>query len=186
MGRAFFIKRISRGFKRQAGNNTRVAGGIEGETGALQKLNEEVFKKTLYIDEVQTGIGWLILEYYRRKIRDRSHAAGTKRRKGYDSFFKRIKSKKIPGIPSVKLKPSPIIKHEQFVVPKLNENAMLMTGTKVSVIIPTRNAGSEFQHVLEKIRAQKGIGEIEVIVVDSGSEDDTLALAKRYQAKITQ
>ena len=56
----------------------------------------------------------------------------------------------------------------------------------VSVIIPTKNAGHDFDNALNKIRSQRGIKKIEIVVVDSGSTDNTLEIAKKYQATIIQ
>ncbi len=55
---------------------------------------------------------------------------------------------------------------------------------KVSIVIPTKNAGTDFASTLEKIRNQIGIREIELIIVDSGSTDDTTRLAKDYDALV--
>jgi len=55
---------------------------------------------------------------------------------------------------------------------------------KVSIIIPTKNAGQDFELTMEKLRSQKGVADIEIIVIDSGSTDDTIQLASRYGAKI--
>ena len=52
--------------------------------------------------------------------------------------------------------------------------------TTVSIIIPTKNAGPDFQSVLEKIRNQKGIPPVEIIIVDSGSTDGTLVVAEKF------
>ena len=57
---------------------------------------------------------------------------------------------------------------------------------KVSVIIPTKNAGDEFDYILRRITQQEYIGEIEIIIVDSGSSDNTLEIAKKYSASIFQ
>jgi rhamnosyltransferase len=57
---------------------------------------------------------------------------------------------------------------------------------KVSVIIPTKNAGPGFSYTLEKLRNQKGIPDIEIILVDSGSCDETLEIAQQYSAIIHQ
>jgi len=54
---------------------------------------------------------------------------------------------------------------------------------KVSVIILTKNAGNEFDYILKKITNQKGISKIEIIIVDSTSDDATLEIAKRYTEK---
>ena len=55
---------------------------------------------------------------------------------------------------------------------------------KVSIVIPTKNAGHGFDFTLEKIRTQKGINDIELIIVDSGSIDETVKLAEKYGANV--
>lgn len=57
---------------------------------------------------------------------------------------------------------------------------------KISVIIPTRDAGNEFSLLLRKLRSQKGIDQIEIIVVDSGSVDRTVNLASAAGAEVIQ
>ena len=53
---------------------------------------------------------------------------------------------------------------------------------KVSVVIPTFNAGPGFEELLLKLDAQRGHFELEVVVVDSGSTDGTAELAARHGA----
>lgn len=55
---------------------------------------------------------------------------------------------------------------------------------KVSVVIPTFNAGPGFEELLRKLVAQEGDFEREVVVVDSGSTDGTAELAARYGAAV--
>ncbi len=59
-----------------------------------------------------------------------------------------------------------------------------MVSDLVSVVIPTFNAGKEFETIIKKIVNQKHLSQIEIVVVDSGSSDDTVKIAKRYGAKI--
>lgn len=54
----------------------------------------------------------------------------------------------------------------------------------VSVIIPTKDAGDDFGIILKMYRIQKGFENIEVIIVDSGSTDNTLKIAKEFNSKI--
>lgn len=56
----------------------------------------------------------------------------------------------------------------------------------VSVIIPTKNAGDEFKLLLQSLIKQKLFNKIEIIVVDSGSNDETVKLARKYGAKIIE
>ena len=55
----------------------------------------------------------------------------------------------------------------------------------VSIVIPTKNAGEEFALTLEVIRSQTNI-DSEIIVVDSGSTDSTVELARRFGANVFQ
>ena len=55
---------------------------------------------------------------------------------------------------------------------------------KVSVVIPTFNAGPGFEELLRKLDEQEGDFEREVVVVDSGSTDGTAELAGRYGAAV--
>ncbi len=52
---------------------------------------------------------------------------------------------------------------------------------KVSIIIPTRNAGKLFEAVLAGISEQRfERGSVELVVIDSGSTDGTVELARRF------
>jgi rhamnosyltransferase len=63
---------------------------------------------------------------------------------------------------------------------------MMVSPTKVSVVILTLNAGPGFEKLLEKLSTQEGDFEREVIVIDSGSADGTVEMARRYEAKVHQ
>lgn len=63
--------------------------------------------------------------------------------------------------------------------PELLETPPLHLQTAVSVVIPTLNAGQEFVWLLQKLFFQRGIGRIEVVVVDSGSQDETVQIARK-------
>jgi glycosyltransferase involved in cell wall biosynthesis len=56
----------------------------------------------------------------------------------------------------------------------------------VSVVIPTYNAGPTFDIVLKKIVNQKNVKNLEIIIIDSGSQDNTLKIATKYDAKIVK
>ena len=55
-----------------------------------------------------------------------------------------------------------------------------------SIIILTKNAGEHFKHLLERIFPQQFDGQFEVLIVDSGSTDATLKIARGFPAKITE
>lgn len=50
----------------------------------------------------------------------------------------------------------------------------------VSIIIPARNEVANIGRCLEKIREQETPYSVEIIVIDSGSEDDTVKIVKRF------
>ncbi len=54
----------------------------------------------------------------------------------------------------------------------------------VSIIIPTKNAGDDFEYLLKMVKNQYGFKKIEIIIVDSGSTDKTLEIAKAFDIKI--
>lgn len=52
----------------------------------------------------------------------------------------------------------------------------------ISVVIPTKNAGAEFSQTLAALRRQSR--SLEIVVVDSGSSDRTLDLAREHGARV--
>jgi rhamnosyltransferase len=56
----------------------------------------------------------------------------------------------------------------------------------VTVAIPTWNAGAGFEETLTAVRSQCLPAEIELLICDSGSSDDTVSLARRYGARVLQ
>lgn len=54
----------------------------------------------------------------------------------------------------------------------------------VSIVIPTLNGGDVFSDCLSKIKKQEYDGQIQLLVIDSGSTDDTLKHAKHAGAQV--
>ncbi len=71
---------------------------------------------------------------------------------------------------------------------KLIEDKDLQLNIKpgVSIVIPVLNESENLMKLLPVLNTQKGVKNIEVIVVDSGSKDDTVELAKAYGAKVIE
>jgi len=57
---------------------------------------------------------------------------------------------------------------------------------RISIIIPTKNAGDDFRFLLKMIRNQKGFNNIEIIIVDSGSQDLTVEISREHNAKVIE
>ena len=83
--------------------------------------------------------------------------------------------------PTTLKRPSGVISRPQRAA-RLNNSP----SEKVSIVIPTLNAGPLFRDVLEGIRRQKFSRDLELLIVDSGSTDETLKLAWADGAKIIE
>jgi glycosyltransferase involved in cell wall biosynthesis/GT2 family glycosyltransferase/chemotaxis protein histidine kinase CheA len=73
----------------------------------------------------------------------------------------------------------------EIILPERRISVNIGQQIKVSVVIPTKNAGPLFRETLDKLIVQEYDGTIELIVIDSGSTDDTVALAGQYGALVT-
>lgn len=56
----------------------------------------------------------------------------------------------------------------------------------ITVVIPTYNAGPEFAWLLRKLRGQKGLRELQIVIVDSGSTDETVSLARAADCTVVE
>jgi len=72
----------------------------------------------------------------------------------------------------------------QFIKDINLDNIPKAINDSVSFIIHTYNAGNEFEFQLKNISNQELIGDIQVIIIDHGSTDKTLELAKKYKIEI--
>ncbi|MFY3740381.1 MAG: GT2 family glycosyltransferase/cephalosporin hydroxylase [Candidatus Nitrosomirales archaeon] len=65
-------------------------------------------------------------------------------------------------------------------IDNLSKEDIKIINKKISIVIPTKNPDQDFEVALEKLKEQEGFKEIEIIVVDSGSTEVTLELARKY------
>lgn len=56
----------------------------------------------------------------------------------------------------------------------------------LSVVIPVKNGGQDLDRCLAAIRRQNVSDEVEIIVVDSGSTDDSVSIARRHHAIVIE
>jgi rhamnosyltransferase len=54
----------------------------------------------------------------------------------------------------------------------------------ISVVVPTKNGGGELGRCLGAVRQQRLGDRVEIVVVDSGSDDDTVAIAREHDAVV--
>ena len=61
-----------------------------------------------------------------------------------------------------------------------------MSKMKVSIVIPTLNGGEDFKRCLAAIFSQNVIFPFEVLVIDSGSTDETVSIAREFPVRLYQ
>ena len=166
---------------------------LREEQEQVRLLREDVLAKGAYIEAVHSSFSWRLLEIYRNKIRNRFLPSGTNRHRAYAKMLRFLTTTDRGGLKTLPGKArkffrethaSSNIRRENFVVPTVPETGILPLNVPISVVIPTRNAGPDFVHVLNMIKRQKGIKPAEVILVDSSSDDDTVRIAAQYGARI--
>lgn len=81
-----------------------------------------------------------------------------------------------------------IVVREMRLHPDLSESKNPIDAS-ISIVIPTYNAGLEFRWLLRKLQTQKGLRKLEIVIVDSGSQDQTVVWARAagcHVVEITQ
>lgn len=168
--------------------------GIKEKESQIRQLNSLVLSKEAQIQQMQSGIA-MNLQRRCQNALEKLFKTGTRRRyycdlaikgikvllnEGWRSLWEKLKQRRKSGkLIKIKIRPTKLKD-----LPEYEENNNKALDVKVSIIIPTKNAGQDFGYTLEKIRNQKGIREIEIIIVDSGSIDRTIEISKKHNAKI--
>ena len=125
---------------------------LEDNKHQLERLREELLKKTAYIAGVQSGIGWRILVYYRKKIRNKLAPIGTKRWMTYDKLFKFAKKEGTKTFIQ-KGKLNTAVKNEQFIIPSISDQDTGTIHTKISITSLKKNTNTlANKSVTENIR----------------------------------
>jgi rhamnosyltransferase len=57
---------------------------------------------------------------------------------------------------------------------------------EISIIIPTKNGAKDIGACLGAVYSQRDVGQVEVLVIDSGSTDKTLEIVRRYPVRLEQ
>lgn len=75
---------------------------------------------------------------------------------------------------------------QNYFLPVVEEYIEPAKKTKISVVVPTKNGGKDLYFLLTMIKKQRGFNDIEIIVVDSGSTDNTLDICHKMNATVVQ
>jgi glycosyltransferase involved in cell wall biosynthesis len=172
---------LTRQLQERAAQLETLAADLRGRDAQLIMLNDAFKDRENLITAMKNTRGWKVLERY-RKVRDRFLAAkkGTKPRHLEPSIPKAHKKTPRDTAPE---KASAFSGGHNFSILSFDVAGNPIP-SKVSVIIPTRDAGDEFDYTLRRITQQEGIGEIELVIIDSGSEDNTISFCNYYTRNI--
>lgn len=135
--------------------------------------------KAVFLKEVSISYKFKENKLYKIALKTRTYL----KQNGYTATLRKIAGTIKNKNNRSNLKP---LKLPMLNIADTHESELKSIDAKVSVIIPTKNAGDDFKHLLSKLNKQKGISSIEIIVVDSGSTDKTVELAKSFGAKVKQ
>jgi glycosyltransferase involved in cell wall biosynthesis len=168
---------------------------IKALENSLQEKGIQFTELANNLQSIQRSVIWKALMKY-QKIIDILLPHETWRRRYYDLGLLSIRTIANEGWRSFLWKTKYYVRQKNSInrkteievinFPKEKMEITEIIDTKVSIVIPTKNAGNEFEYVLNKIKNQKGIKELELIVVDSGSTDETLDIARKYSAELFQ
>lgn len=166
----------------------------------LQALHQSrSWRITRPLRGLSRSLAWLRSSQPQRLLRHGVQAVGVEvRRHGWMGFLRRLPyylrhgpaylprlASGPPGGQPADFHAPPPVPHNVRLHPDLTGGGDTLD-FKVSVVIPTLNAGTEFRWMLRKLRAQKAVREIEIVVVDSGSRDATVAWAHEAGCKVVQ
>jgi len=184
------LERLEAELRQKDEENTRLREKISAKDEQIRKLTEDVMRLSSELESIKSSVTWRTVMKWHSLI-ERIAPLGTRRRRWYDlgikglrilvneglkSLYQKYKSYKALG------KIESYVNNEKIRVD--TEQEVEIIDKKVSVIIPTKNASPDFEYTLEKIRNQKGIKQIEIICIDSGSTDNTVEIAEKFGAKV--
>ncbi|MFC2154210.1 methyltransferase domain-containing protein [Candidatus Altiarchaeota archaeon] len=157
-------------------------------------IQQEHARTRQELHSINSSIVWRSVKKWQSLV-DKTLPHGTRRRKGYDLSHKGVRIIADNGLGSfwwsykqyLSSRKATDMKDNTSTISKIHvhgKKQIKPINQKISVIIPSKNAGLDFEFALTKIRNQKGIKEVEIIVIDSGSKDQTIPNAKKYGAKV--
>jgi glycosyltransferase involved in cell wall biosynthesis len=173
---------------------------LESSEGRVRELNAQIdaaidraLRAEREVSDMQRSILWQLTTKYHNGFIDRFMPLGTSRRRAYDTGLNAGRFLANDGLSSIardREDKKKIDAYRECTEPQdlhisgCDDERLETIEKKVSIIIPTKDPGPDFRFALEKIKGQRGVKEVEVLVIDSGSSDETLTLAKRYGSKV--
>ena len=167
--------------ERRADAEARAHALAVAETAQLRARLGEV---TRTLQSIVDSRAWKLVHLYRATLKERLLPAGSRRRALYNRLLRTGELRR-PDPAAAPAAPLPQalawrVVRERFLPPPAAAEAAEPLAATVSVVMPTLNAGADLRVVLERLRAQQGLPPIEIVAVDSGSTDGTLALCERF------
>ncbi len=165
---------------------------LEQSKYEIKSLRSSFTQCKATLSQIQNSNGWKALQRY-HKFRDTVLPEGGRRRSAIQFLWRlatrqpRLPSKsRLSGEDNIAISgPSRIARRSQVARRREPRGADNLTDVShVSVVIPTKNAGALFTEVLQGLGAQQFDGIVDLTIVDSGSRDDTVALAEQHGARV--
>jgi len=160
------------------------------QTRALEEARARHREAQATLDAIVRSLAWKVIHTYRTRVKELVVPQGSRRRRAYDATMsalaRRTRTRPLPAGwgQAAPIPPPPpeeaAATLEEYLAPAPARRPAIPAMTRVSVAIPTLNAGPELREVLGRLRAQRGIAEIEIAAVDSGSTDETAAICREF------
>jgi glycosyltransferase involved in cell wall biosynthesis len=172
--------------ERRADAEARGRAQAEAETAQLRARLGEAART---LQSIVDSRAWKLVTFYRGGVKERLLPAGSRRRALYNRLVRPGDARPAPGDAGAGAAPPPQppvrrVVRERFLAPAGPAEAAAALDARISVVIPTLDAGPELRVVFERLRGQHGIPPVEIIAVDSGSTDGTVELCRRFGATV--
>ncbi len=164
---------------------------IEQRDLALQVARERNEKLKEEVVEMKRSVLWRCAMTYHTAIVEPLLGHATRRRRWYDaglSGLRLVSNEGVSGLLWHVRGGGARNRHSSFsrLFHRSADRSTRSIRERISLIIPTKNAGYEFRYLLRKIRTQKGVSDVEIIVIDSGSSDETVAIARSFDCHVIE
>jgi GT2 family glycosyltransferase len=198
--RAFF-SRLGREYSRVAETETRqlarigeLEANLESRDRKMRYQDEKIAELETHLQQIQSGIVMGLLNRYQRFV-GKIAPWDSKRRYYYELGITGLRVLIHEGPKSVLWKYKRYRGRGKIVRTTIDQATLSLLSApvkdttdvvdrRVTVVVPTKNAGPDFDFTLERISNAKGIKAVDIVIVDSGSTDGTIPLAEKCAAEV--